>query len=62
MDEMHTINEKILKMEALFEAINKVHEIRKYPISVLQYQIETLKVLSDEARDSFEGIKDELSG
>ncbi len=58
MDNNHTIYENLDKVEALIEAVNKLHGISKdLTFEAIKFQIETLKVLSDETAESLKTVR-----
>ena len=62
MDETHTINENLNKVQALIDAIQQLYKASNdLTFGALVYQIETLKVLSEESFESLEAIRHALS-
>jgi len=58
MDELHTINENVEKVEALVSAITRLQATSAtLTLEALLHQIESIKILSDEAFNSFETMK-----
>lgn len=58
MDENHTLKENFDKVEALIEGVAKLQKASNdLTFSAILFQLESLKVLSEETHESLETIK-----
>ncbi len=61
MDENHSIEENIAKIQALIEAVGKLYQVsNELTYSALVFQLQSLKTLSDETFESLETIRELL--
>ena len=62
MDETHTISENLNKVQALIDAVHQLYTAsNELTFAALVYQIETLKVLSEESFESLEAVRHALT-
>ena len=58
MDETHTLEENLRKIEALIDAVHKLQQSKNDLVfDVIKYQLESLEALAVEARESLDAIR-----
>ena len=58
MDETHTLEENIQKIEALIDAVHRLQiEKQNLVFDLIQYQLDSLDMLAHEASQSLDAIK-----